>query len=200
MQRHIHAECECDDGISLPLQAKELQHCLSRDVVLSKWGLFTSPWPYYRATPSRLAQSATPGIRVPLNTSMPETLQHSQSASVLHKPSLHVGGLEMSHKKLVGVLSLALMALTRLPPAGLLALGSVQLYKGQRKLQEAAGVSPDAIREALPETLKHCDQMEHWYNEALRFKPDSYDACIYMAQLFAERCKAMALFAVPVVE
>ncbi|KAK9822352.1 hypothetical protein WJX74_011010 [Apatococcus lobatus] len=84
--------------------------------------------------------------------------------------------------------------------SSLLALGSVQLYKGQRKLQEAAAVSPDAIREALPETLKHCDKMEHWYNEALRFKPDSYDACIYMAQLFAERCKAIALFAVPVIE
>lgn len=85
-------------------------------------------------------------------------------------------------------------------PAGLLALGSVQLYRGQRKLQEAAAVGQDAVREALPETLKHCDQMEHWYNEALRFKPDSYDACIYMAQLFAERCKATALFAVPVIE
>lgn len=85
-------------------------------------------------------------------------------------------------------------------PVGLLALGSVQLYRGQRKLQEAAAVGQDAVREALPETLKHCDQMEHWYNEALRFKPDSYDACIYMAQLFAERCKATALFAVPVIE
>ncbi len=84
--------------------------------------------------------------------------------------------------------------------AGLLALGSVQLYKGQKKLQEAAGEGPDSIRAALPGTMEHCDKMEHWYNEALRLKPDSYDACIYMAQLYYERCKATALFAVPVIE